>query len=141
MLTRAERECFILTPKHYLRLKERKYFRGTGRGENKSARALLYVLRGGGWTHLCTWHHTHERYTRLPTGESPIGGHYREHWLNGDPVPILSEKPSINNLLTSYSLKIIDVGTDSIDAYIREGLNIADSQPVLNDKQMNGWIK
>ena len=83
----------------------------------------------------------HERYTRLPTGESPIGDHYREHWLNGDPVPILSEKPSINNLLTSYSLKIIDVGTDSIDAYIREGLNIADSQPVLNDKQMNGWIK
>ena len=49
------------------------------------------------------------RYTRLPTGESPIGDHYREHWLNGDPVPILSEKPSINNLLTSYSLKIIDV--------------------------------
>jgi len=83
----------------------------------------------------------HERYTRLSTGESPIGDHYREHWVNGDPVPILSEKPSMKNLLTSYSLKVIDVGRDSIDAFIREGLNIIDCQPELNDKEMNGWIR
>ena len=64
-----------------------------------------------------------------------------EHIINGDPIPIFTKKPNIKNLLEAYSIKQLDKGTDCIDAYIREGLQILKNKPELNDKLNNGWVR
>ena len=61
--------------------------------------------------------------------------------MNGDPVPITSEKPNLENLLSSYSIKKIDRGKDSIEAYIKEGLRIQETKPMLNERLCNGWVR
>ena len=83
----------------------------------------------------------HERSTRLNDHSTALGKHMMEHIINGDPIPIYTKKPDIKNLLEAYSIKILDKGTDCIDAYIREGLQILKNKPELNDKLNNGWVR
>ena len=63
-----------------------------------------------------------------------------EHIINEDPIPIYTSDPDISNLLEAYSIKILERGKDSIDSYIREGLQIWDNKPELNTKLENGWV-
>ena len=70
-----------------------------------------------------------------------VGSHFREHYINGDPVPITSGKPNMENLLSSYSIRKIDRGKDSIEAYIKEGLRIQEAKPMLNERLENGWVR
>ena len=58
----------------------------------------------------------HERSTRLNDNTTALGKHMIEHIINGDPIPIFTKKPDIKNLLEAYSIKILDKGTDCIDA-------------------------
>ena len=83
----------------------------------------------------------HERSTRLNDNTTALGKHMIEHIINGDPIPIFTKKTDIKNLLEAYSIKILDKGTDCIDAYIREGLQILKNKPELNDKLNNGWVR
>ena len=45
------------------------------------------------------------------------------------------------NLLEAYEIKIIAQGKDSIEAYIKEGLQIKKKKPTLNEKLENGWVR
>ena len=83
----------------------------------------------------------HERSTRLNNRTSALGEHMIEHIINGDPIPIYTSDPDISNLLEAYSIKILERGKDSIDSYIREGLQIWDNKPELNTKLENGWVR
>ena len=73
----------------------------------------------------------HERSTRLNNRTSALGEHMIEHIINGDPIPIYTSDPDISNLLEAYSIKILERGKDSIDSYIREGLQIWENKPEL----------
>ena len=83
----------------------------------------------------------HEASVRLANTRTALGTHFREHYINGDPVPITAIKPSLDNLLSSYTIKKIDKGKDSIEAYIKEGLRIKETKPMLNEKLENGWTR
>ena len=66
----------------------------------------------------------------------------RDHIIDDDvPIPIFSTSPDISNVLEAFSINILEVGNDSIDAYIREGLQILDRKPDLNKKLENGWVR
>jgi hypothetical protein len=83
----------------------------------------------------------HEYSVRKANTKSALGTHFRDHLIAGDPVPITSNKPSLENLLSSYTIKKIDKGKDSIEAYIKEGLRIKETKPMLNEKLENGWTR
>ena len=83
----------------------------------------------------------HEYSVRMANTRTALGTHFREHYMNGDPVPITSEKPNLENLLSSYSIKKIDRGKDSIEAYIKEGLRFQETKPMLNERLCNGWVR
>ena len=83
----------------------------------------------------------HERGIRLNYNNSVLGQHYNHHFQNEDPVPILSDDPDYKNMLSMYKVQIIDRGSDSIESYIREGLQIAKQAPTLNTKLSNGWVR
>ena len=54
---------------------------------------------------------------------------------------IFTQKPDFTNLLESFSFKVLGKGRDSIDAYIKEGMYIRDSKPIMNTKLDNGWVR
>ena len=83
----------------------------------------------------------HEASTRLANKRTALGEHMQNHIIEGMLTPIFTDKPDISNLLESYELKILEVGSDSIDAYIREGLKIKDIIPEINTKVENGWVR
>ena len=83
----------------------------------------------------------HEASTRLANKRTALGQHMQDHIIEGMPTPIFTENPDFSNLLESYYLKIVEVGSDSIDAYIREGLQIKEKKPGLNKKLDNGWVR
>lgn len=83
----------------------------------------------------------HEASTRLANDRTALGQHMKEHIIEEMPTPVFTEKPDFSNLLESYRIKIVEFGVDSIDAYIREGLQIKDKMPRLNTKLDNGWVR
>ena len=83
----------------------------------------------------------HERSTRLTNTSTALGEHMMEHLINEEPIPVFTKNPDISNLLESYAIKILEIGDDNIDAYIREGLQILDNKPELNSKLENGWVR
>ena len=83
----------------------------------------------------------HEASVRLLNTRTALGTHTREHLIEEDPIPITSDKPDMENLLSSFTIKKIDKGKDSIEAYIKEGLRIVESKPILNNKLENGWLR
>ena len=83
----------------------------------------------------------HEASVRLLNTRTALGTHTREHLIAEDPIPITSDKPDMENLLSSFEIKKIDRGKDSIEAYIKEGLRILETKPNINNKLDNGWLR